>query len=76
MGWIKAELWRLEVRNRKEAAFSSAFAKEAFRKANFELLRHLDILVYQFKKANHCLGGFKTLQKYSKYFAESVSSPK
>lgn len=40
----------------RNTAFSLAFAREAFKKVSFELLRHLDVLVYQFKEVDCCLG--------------------
>lgn len=63
----------------RNTAFSLAFAREAFKKVSFELLRHLDVLVYQFKEVDCCLGGFgsfgsKALQKYT--LVEILSSPK
>lgn len=45
----------------RKTAFSLAFARESFKEVNFEILGHLDVLVYQFKKVDYCLGGFISL---------------
>lgn len=45
---------------REKAALSLAFAREFFKEVNFELLRHLAVLVYQFKKIAYCLRGFSS----------------